>query len=206
MTNSEEGGSLLEFLGVHGRWSAELLRSGAKGEQGLAAMNRGAAAGAMDVDLAEVGPRSFCAQGGKQGRGNAVQGAMTAGRRWSSVCNRGGSATARAGKGRLVVGLGRGQGRRRHGGLRASSCIASSTWRGGPRLPAAGVREEWESCSRGEEGRKKVRGDAHGAVLLPSAMEQGAESTQGGGAELPAARRVEEEDREKKKKKVVARG
>ncbi|PWZ19191.1 hypothetical protein Zm00014a_031461 [Zea mays] len=56
---------LLEFLGVHGRWSAELLRSGAKGEQGLAAMNRGAAAGAMDVDLAEVDPRSFCAQGGK---------------------------------------------------------------------------------------------------------------------------------------------
>ena len=66
-TNSEEGGSLLEFLGVHGRWSAELLRSGAKGEQGLAAMNRGAAAGAMDVDLVEVDPRSFCAQGGKTG-------------------------------------------------------------------------------------------------------------------------------------------
>jgi hypothetical protein len=36
-------------------------------------------------------------------------------------------------------------------------------------------------------------------------MEQGAESTQGGGAELPAARPVEEEDREKKKK-VAARG
>jgi hypothetical protein len=30
-----------------------------------------------------------------------VQGAVTAGRRWSSVCNRGGSTTARAGKGRL---------------------------------------------------------------------------------------------------------
>jgi hypothetical protein len=27
------------------------------------------------------------------------------------------------------------------------------------------VREEWKSCSRGEEGRKKVRGDAHGAGL-----------------------------------------
>ena len=37
------------------------------------------------------------------------------------------------------------------------------------------MREQWESCSRGEEGRKKVRGDAHGAVLLPSAMEQGGE-------------------------------
>jgi hypothetical protein len=37
------------------------------------------------------------------------------------------------------------------------------------------VREQWESCSRGEEGRKKVRADAHGAVLLPSAMEQGGE-------------------------------
>ena len=58
---------LLEFLGVHGRWSAELLRRGAKGEQGLAAMNRGAAAGAMDVDLVEVDPRSFCAQGRKTG-------------------------------------------------------------------------------------------------------------------------------------------
>jgi hypothetical protein len=31
-------------------------------------------------------------QGGKQGRGKAMQGAVTAGRRWSSVCNRGGSA------------------------------------------------------------------------------------------------------------------
>jgi hypothetical protein len=85
------------------------------------------------------------------------------------------------------------------------AALASSKWRGGAGLPAAGVREQWESCSRGEEGRKKVRGDAHGAVLMPSAMEQGAESTQGGGAELPAARRVEEEDREKKKK-VAARG
>jgi hypothetical protein len=57
------------------------------------------------------------------------------------------------------------------------AALASSKWRGGAGLPAAGVREQWESCSRGEEGRKKVRGDAHGAVLLPSAMEQGTEST-----------------------------
>jgi hypothetical protein len=33
----------------------------------------------------------MCDQGGKQGRGNTVQGAVTAGRRWSSVCNRGGA-------------------------------------------------------------------------------------------------------------------
>jgi hypothetical protein len=81
----------------------------------------------------------------------------------------------------------------------ASSNMARRSW-------APCCWRQWESCSRGEEGRKKVRGDAHGAVLLPSAMELGAESTQGGGAELPAAHRVEEEDREKKKKKVVARG
>ena len=75
------------------------------------------------------------------------------------------------------------------------------------------MREQGEASAAGSPGRHPVLhwsarvegGDAHGAVLLPSAMEQGAESTQGGGAELPAARRVEE-DREKKKKKVVARG
>ena len=76
------------------------------------------------------------------------------------------------------------------------------------------MREQGEASAAGSPGRHLVLhgsagvegGDAHGAVLLPSAMEQGAESTQGGGAELPAARRVEEEDREKKKKKVAARG
>jgi hypothetical protein len=61
------------------------------------------------------------------------------------------------------------------GGSVRPAALAPSKWRGGARLPATGVREQWESCSRGEEGRKKVRGDAHGAVLLPSAMEQGGE-------------------------------
>jgi hypothetical protein len=55
-------------------------------------------------------------------------------------------------------------------GALCPAALVPSKWRGGTGFPAAGVREQWESCSRGEEGRKKVRGDAHGAVLLPSAM------------------------------------
>jgi hypothetical protein len=44
-------------------------------------------------------PKELLHAGGKQGRGNAVQGAVTAGRRWSSVCNRGGSAMGKKGEG-----------------------------------------------------------------------------------------------------------
>jgi hypothetical protein len=41
---------------------------------------------------------------------------------------------------------------RRHGGSAPPAAWAPSTWQGGARLPADGVREQWESCSRGEEG------------------------------------------------------
>jgi hypothetical protein len=48
---------------------------------------------------------------------------------------------------------GRRRGRRegRHGGSVCPAVLASSKWRGGTGFPAAGVREQWESCSRREE-------------------------------------------------------
>jgi hypothetical protein len=59
-----------------------------------------------------------------------------------------------------------------------------------------------EDCFPGEVSGWRPWTSIKGRAL---AMEQGAKSMQGGGAELPAARHVEEEDREKKKK-VAARG
>jgi hypothetical protein len=63
----------------------------------------------------ETGKGVFLAGQGKQGRGNAVQGAVTAGQRWSSVCNRGLSAMGKKGREEAELERGRRRGGGRHG-------------------------------------------------------------------------------------------
>jgi hypothetical protein len=142
----------------HPPWQGRRARLGEE-EQGLAAMDgEGAAAWRHGHGPRRGRPKELLRdQGGKQGRGNAVQGAVTAGQRWSSVRNRGGSATARAGKGRLRA-SGRGgwsreeygvQGARRHGE--------------GEEIPAAGAhgRRGW----RGDEAESAMKYE----IVLPAA-------------------------------------